>query len=113
MCALLLLASMAASSPARSGPASVASWPLDGTGICAGPGEQGRTAIVPDGTGGIFVTWRDARTGANSVYALRITGEGSVAGSWPACGIRVCTFPSTQDGGTAIPDGHGGLIVFW
>lgn len=113
MCSLLLLAAMAASSPVRSDPAATASWPVDGIGICPGPDVQGRTAMVHDGTGGIFVTWRDARAVTHNVYAVRITGAGGVAGGWPACGIRVCMDPGNQDNGTAIADGHGGVIVFW
>jgi hypothetical protein len=110
---LLLLVSMAASLPARADLVATASWPVDGVGICPGPDVQGRTAMVPDGTGGVFITWRDARAVTHNIYVVRITGAGGVAGGWPACGVRVCADPGNQDDGTAITDGHGGVIVLW
>jgi hypothetical protein len=110
----LLLASIAVSASACADSSAASSWPTDGVGICAGPGEQGRTGIVPDGAGGIFITWRDARAIThNDVFALRITASGAVAPGWPACGIRVCMAPGNQDFGTSVTDGHGGVIVFW
>ena len=112
--AMLLLA-LAAWPPTCSGVArATGTWPTDGIGICAGPGEQGRTGMLPDGSGGIIVTWRDARAiTVNDVFALRITASGEIAPGWPACGVRLCTAPGNQDGGMAVSDGHCGAIVFW
>jgi hypothetical protein len=110
----LLLTSIAVSASVCADPGAASSWPTDGVGICAGPGEQGRTGIVPDGTGGIFVTWRDARAVThNDVFVLRITASGAVAAGWPVCGVRACMAPGNQDGGMSVTDGHGGVIVFW
>jgi hypothetical protein len=58
-------------------------WPTDGVGICAGPGAQGRTGLVPpDGSGAIYVTWQEARAVTQNIYALRIDSSGQPA---PAC----------------------------
>src|SRR5258705_4144446 len=86
-------------------------WPTDGVGICVGPGNQGRTGIVSDGSGGIIVTWQFAQGASQDIYALRIDSSGQPAPGWPACGVRACTAAGIEEYGTAVTDGAGGAIV--
>jgi hypothetical protein len=69
--------------------------------------------MVPDGSGGIIVTWQDDGVSGSFIRALRIDSSGKPATGWPTCGVRVCTATGYQQAGSAVTDGHGGVIVFW
>ncbi len=69
--------------------------------------------MVPDGSGGTFITWQDAGASGSFIHALRIDSSGQPPAGWPTCGVRVCTATGYQQGGSAVTDGHGGVIIFW
>ena len=68
---------------------------------------------VPDGAGGLYIAWADARDGSQDIFLLRVTNTGVVAGGWPAAGLAVCSAPGDQFEPILLPDGSDGAIVFW
>jgi hypothetical protein len=90
-------------------------WPPDGLAVCAATGPQGFPALVPDGSGGVVVTWHDARPGSVGfdIYAQRVLASGAVAAGWPVDGRAVCTSTGDQSRPTVTADGAGGAIVAW
>ncbi|MBK9471563.1 MAG: hypothetical protein IPO18_04675 [bacterium] len=92
-------------------PATRASWAPDGVALCTPANWQGYPAIVADGTGGGFVTWSNERSGAVSIYAQRIGGDGSTL--WGEEGAAVCTAPYAQYNAELAVDGVGGAIIVW
>ncbi|MFI5371822.1 MAG: T9SS type A sorting domain-containing protein [Candidatus Eisenbacteria bacterium] len=87
-------------------------WAADGVALCTAAGEQAMPTLVPDGTGGAIVTWRDYRSGSEyDAYAQRISGSGSP--QWAANGVAVCTATGDQYDPRITSDGAGGAIVAW
>ena len=68
---------------------------------------------VPDGSGGLYIAWADARDGSQDIFLLRVTNTGVVTGGWPATGLAVCSAPGDQFEPILLPDGSDGAIVFW
>lgn len=86
-------------------------WTNDGLRICGATNTQQDPVVVSDGTGGVFIVWRDFRMGGMArLYAQRVNAAGVTA--WAANGIPV----SNVDGAwepAIIPDGAGGAIFTW
>ena len=75
-------------------------------------GRPGLVRIVPDGSGGAFITWSDTRAGADSdIYAQRVDSSGLV--QWAADGLAICTASSSQLQPQIAPDGSGGAMITW
>lgn len=114
LAALIVLAALPlAPVPARAWPAHPDSG---GVPVSTAPQSQWYQAAIPDGAGGVFVTWRDDRKATPSlqdydVYAQRLTALG--APLWAADGAPVCTNTSMQDRPAACADGTGGLYAAW
>ncbi len=63
--------------------------------ISAPDARQNAPCLVPDGTGGAFVTWVDFRADtAGDLHAQRITREGAPA--WAGTGVAVCAVPAAH-----------------
>jgi hypothetical protein len=90
-------------------------WTPNGVAVCTAPFTQTTPTVAPDGTGGAFIAWGDARSGIayeEDIYAQRVNGVG--APQWAANGIPVCAAPGTQFFlPRAISDGAGGVIIAW
>jgi len=84
--------------------------PSTGVPVCAVAGDQADFHLIPDGTGGAIVVWRDARTGYR-VFAQRIDGTGTAR--WAANGISLCGAGGSQTNPRIAPDGNGGALVAW
>ncbi len=73
--------------------------------------------IAPDGAGGVFAVWEDARsvptTGYDNIYAQHVTSNGDVAPGWPIGGLPVCTNRAGQIGPVVVSDGAGGFFASW
>ncbi len=85
--------------------------PRNGVLVCGANGTQRDASATGDLAGGVVVTWADVRSGANDIYAQRITANGST--HWTANGVPVCTLPGDQNAPriAAAPAGHA--IVAW
>lgn len=89
-------------------------WPTDPdldvvvTGASLSQREQ---VAVADGTGGIFVTWEDRRSGSNRIYAQRISADGEAL--WGAHGVPVGDGGGDQHTPHLARDGVGGVVVAW
>ncbi|MDP8205565.1 MAG: T9SS type A sorting domain-containing protein [Candidatus Electryonea clarkiae] len=76
--------------------------------------ESGYSA-VPDGEGGVIVTWQDTRDPTDQdLYANRIDFNGNLV--WdddPEEGLPICLFESEQEQIEICPDGRGGTFFVW
>ncbi len=89
----------------------VVQWTTDGVAICTATGFQTNPVLVSDGSGGAFITWIDARSGANDIYAQRVNNAGVV--QWSQNGVPICTAPGSQEYLTAVSDAASGAIITW
>jgi hypothetical protein len=95
-------------------------WFANGNAICTAPNAQrlrrdleSREQLVPDGSGGVYVTWRDLRVandGSYTVYAQHVSSSGTA--TWAIDGIALAP-GTTYATPVAVPDGEGGVIVVW
>jgi hypothetical protein len=88
-----------------------AGWAVDGEPLAVVPGVQTLASAVGDAANGVLVAWQDGRTGADDVYAQRVTGLGAIGPALDPLGIAVATGAVIQSAPTAVTDGAGGLIV--
>lgn len=93
-----------------------ATWPNNpalNRAVSIGPDEQGASKSIPDGVGGAFVVWQDARTGYghHDIYAQRLDSEGNVL--WATNGVPICIADSIQAYPLIVSDGAGGAIIVW
>jgi len=89
-------------------------WAADGVPICTAPVTQDNFKMIPDGSGGAYITWQDARTGGADywdIYAQRVSQAGVVY--WVANGIRICNAVDDQQWPDIVADGVGGAIIAW
>jgi hypothetical protein len=99
-------------------------WQTDGVPICTAPGDQhlyhsststtGFTPLIPDGQGGAFIVWHDARAFSvrlRDVYCQRIDADGQV--QFAENGMALADSTGTEDQPTMCSDGEGGAIVVW
>jgi hypothetical protein len=93
-------------------------WPSDGLGVAVGPMQIRSFLMVPDGTGGVLVTWEEEVyfSPANSTRfarLLRILASGAVATGWPSQGVLVASSNPGPVIQGIVPDGSGGCTVTW
>jgi len=109
-------------------------WPAGGQPCCRAPGLRAlngasgvstfitssadgqANAIVPDGAGGMIVTWtddRDLSTTDTDIYAQRLTASGAVAAGWLPDGVPLCRAGGPQNAPLILADGAGGAIASW
>jgi hypothetical protein len=79
--------------------------------VCTAAGHQTRSVTVPDGQGGAFIVWEDARSGTPQIYAQRIDAAGIK--QWSTQGVLVSSGSYSQSKPVAVGDGVGGVIVAW
>ncbi len=88
-------------------------WRADRVSWASGP--QNGSRVIPDASGGVFVTWDDRRSGSYTdyydIYAQRVLFDGTVM--WAQDGVPVCDARYQQSGTRACLDGSGGVIVAW
>jgi len=89
--------------------AGVPQWTADGVVVCTGQAMY--PVIVPDGSGGVIITWEDTRNGNLDVYAQRVNAAG--VPQWADNGVALCTAANDQNFPLIAPDGAEGAIVTW
>lgn len=89
----------------------IAQWTADGIVVCNAGDFQATNPIVNDESGGVIIAWEDVRSGTSDIYAQRINSSGAV--QWTANGVIVSDAFNVQSQPEAIPDGNGGMILFW
>ncbi|MDX2472743.1 MAG: T9SS type A sorting domain-containing protein, partial [Candidatus Krumholzibacteria bacterium] len=100
-------------------PPATAAWIEDGSVVIQRIWDQKDSVAVPDGEGGVFVVFQDARASTGigignqikDIYAQRIDGDGNQL--WGIAGALVCAATGHQTKPTAVPDGFGGLLIAW
>lgn len=97
-----------------SGGAAAPNWPV--TGVLLDPASNLGQSLVPDGSGGAFVSWRRDVFGRHLVAVQHALGDGTRAAGWPDTGVVVVDGPLPPVG-PARPaiaaDGTGGVFVAW
>lgn len=88
-------------------------WPPEGLAVCRATGSKVVRKAVPDGTGGVYISWDDSRDGGFKPYVQRIESGGTVSGGWPADGLRFGDSGIAVVGSTICSDGAGGVVAFW
>jgi hypothetical protein len=86
-------------------------WTVDGVPATRAPGRQIEPFIIPDGGGGVFVTWYDETV--FDIYAQHLSANGQPAAGWPPNGLPICLDPAPQGAPRIIPDDSGGAIIAW
>jgi len=81
--------------------------------LLSGPSAGLTRAIVPDRAGGAYVAWEDSRNDGSDLYALHITGDGSLAAGWPADGLPLCTISGRQTNPVLFVTVQGYLFAVW
>jgi len=90
-----------------------AGWPGTGVTVSTFPSDKSGLSLAPDGAGGVFVAWEDARGGGTTVYAQRVDGTGRRPSGWPNDGRPFSTASGFQVASLVVPDGAGGLYGMW
>ena len=88
-------------------------WSPDSLRPCLGSPFGMRQSVVPDGSGGAYVGWVDARAGEPDIYLQRFTSTGEISDGWPVDGQPVCTAPLSQYHLDLASDGAGGVFLVW
>ena len=89
-----------------------AAWIPNGNPVCTAVNTQNQVSLSPDGNGGFYVAWTDARDSGTDVYLSRVLGDGTIAPGWPVNGLRI-SFSSAGTDPAVVPDGAGGALVLW
>src|SRR5262245_33348208 len=77
------------------------------------------SSVVPDGSGGFFVSWEGSSPTPNNVRRIvqHWTSIGTIAPGWPAGGVVVCDVPLSGSKpvykAALVLDGGGGVFVAW
>jgi len=98
-----------------------AGWESGPKPVCVAAGDQQVARAVSDGTGGVYVTWADARDGAGlpfpekldfeDIRLQRFDADGAPHAGWPADGLVVSDAPYWQTLPSLVLDGAGGVYV--
>lgn len=90
-----------------------AGFTTQGAVLCNAPGVQREAALAGDGAGGLFVVWRDDRSGDADVYAQHILADGTVAPGWAANGRAIAVASGAQDQPAIAPVRAGRAVIAW
>lgn len=89
------------------------SWAADGVEVSNRTGNQVTPFVIPDGNGGMIVSWEDMTAGIteSDIYAQRFSANG--APQWSAAGAALGTAAKMQQSPAMTGDGAAGAIVAW
>ncbi len=70
--------------------------------------------VIPDGTGGAFLTWEQGGFLRHTALVQRFTATGTVAAGWPSSGAPIDSSGWLGESAPVLcSDGAGGVIVAW
>ena len=85
-------------------------WEANGVAICTASAPQTETTMMPDGSGGAVIVWKDERADFK-IYTQKINGNGTV--QWTANGLTVVS-EADDFFYTASPDAsNSSMLVSW
>jgi hypothetical protein len=90
-----------------------AGFPANGRPLCAAGGSQTAVRIAPDGSGGFFAVWQDARNGEFDLFAQHIHATGVVMPGWEPDGVAICTDPTLQQWPGLLRLDSGRVLATW
>jgi hypothetical protein len=86
----------------------------DGLAVCTAINGQLSPRIAPDGTGGAFIAWYDARNGStNDIFAHEVSAGGTLNPNFDHNGLAICLAPNTQQFPVLATNGPGSTVVTW
>lgn len=88
-------------------------WPAGGSRVSTSPASQTQAVVAPDGSGGVFVAWRDERPPSPRIYCQRLDAAGNRAAGWPEGGLQVSGQFNYDRYPLICPDGAGGAFIVW
>jgi len=88
-------------------------WTGPGSYVCSANGSQNSPVIAPDGSGGAFVVWQDARGTDPDIYAEHVLANGQRDVRWPSDGLKVCGAAGVQAAPGIVAHGSGGFVIAW
>jgi len=91
----------------------VAGWPTSAIIVSGLPTDERVPQLAQDGSGGILVTWQDARNGSWDVYVQRYSFGGAIMPGWPAGGALATGAFGQQQNPSVATDGAGGAYLVW
>ena len=88
-------------------------WNPNGVAIAVSIATDSFHEIIPDGNGGVIITWMRLPTvpGQTDIYAQKVDADGNVL--WATNGVAVCLAVESQTWPTLISDSDGGAIIVW
>lgn len=88
-------------------------WPGDAIPICTAAGVQKSMNSIPDGSGGLIISWQDERNGSgeSDIFAQRVDASGNIL--WASNGVLICDAPGSRFSVCLTSDGNGGAIIAW
>ena len=88
-------------------------WNPNGVAIAVSSATDTFHEIIPDGNGGIIVTWMRLPTvpGKTDIYAQKLDADGNAL--WTTNGVSVCLAVESQSWPKLISDSNGGAIIVW
>ena len=87
-------------------------WDTTGVPVCVDNDVlQEDVMAIPDGSGGVILTWEDWRNGNQDIYTQRIDGNGKPV--WAENGVSVCKAEGDQYDPSVTINSKGGAIFVW
>jgi hypothetical protein len=85
-------------------------WNINGAPVCTQSADQSTPSILPDGQGGVIISWSDWRSGIErDIYAQRLNQLGQPV--WQPDGVVVVNKVNREHNERMVSDGQGGAIV--
>lgn len=89
-------------------------WNSGGNAICFAGGFPWQLRVLPDGAGGAYLAWLDARSGTTQIFASRVSRDGTPGTGWPTGGIPVSDNPQETLSAVAFcAADSGGIYLAW
>lgn len=86
-------------------------WGQNGVQVYPSDSRQSDLSMVPDGAGGVILSWNEPRYGYLDVFAQRFSKAG--ARLWREGGVHVTAGNRDQAAPIMVPDGNGGGLIAW